>query len=167
MWFDVMVFAALASLCSNLSSCPNMGAGLTIVVSGNMLLTIFSPLAWNFQLSRYTRCLLGIIYLRPDELRRRLFIDPRCWDVNEAINIIFSNRFGYSFRAYYMYSFQAEVSSYSEPYWHSEFVFLTLTLWDNQVRLGYRPRLNDVHSHQWMQDFVNHIPSNFRAIKSS
>jgi hypothetical protein len=42
MLFAVKRFVMLASLSSRLSSKPNIGAGLTIVVSGKMLRTAFS-----------------------------------------------------------------------------------------------------------------------------
>jgi hypothetical protein len=43
MLFAVKRFATLASLSSSLSSKPNIGAGLTMVVSGKISRATFSP----------------------------------------------------------------------------------------------------------------------------
>ena len=45
-WFDVKRLVTPASLCSKLSSKPNIGAGRTIVVSGKILRAISSPRAF-------------------------------------------------------------------------------------------------------------------------
>jgi hypothetical protein len=52
MWLAVKTFVTPASLCNKRSSNPNIGAGLTIVVSGKMLRTTASPRAY----SKFSSC---------------------------------------------------------------------------------------------------------------
>lgn len=47
MLFAVKRFVTLASFSSSLSSKPNIGAGLTMVVSGKMLRTTCSAMPWK------------------------------------------------------------------------------------------------------------------------
>ena len=68
MWFEVKRLVTPASLCKRRSSKPKRGAGRTMVVSGKMLRTTFSPSACAIDISAMARSTLSQSYLCAEEL---------------------------------------------------------------------------------------------------